>query len=57
MSELSKEEAVRIYGGVNLSGRIVNAFLKGVDIILELGRSLGSAIRRIQDHNVCPYQK
>ena len=57
MSELTKEEAVRIYGGVNLSGTIVNAFLKGADIILELGRSLGSAIRRIQDHNVCPYQK
>ncbi len=57
MSELTKEEAVRIYGGVNLSGTIVNAFLKGVDLILELGRSLGSAIRRIQDHNVCPYQK
>ena len=57
MSELTKEEAVQIYGGVNLSGTIVTAFLKGIDIILELGRNLGSAIRRIQDHNVCPYQK
>ncbi len=57
MSELTKKEAVQIYGGVNLSGTIVTAFLKGIDIILELGRNLGSAIRRIQDHNVCPYQK
>lgn len=57
MSELTKEEAVQIYGGVNLSGTIVTAFLKGIDIVLELGRNLGSAIRRIQDHNVCPYQK
>ena len=57
MNEMSKQELKNIYGGTTISGTLINSLVKGIDVILDLGRSLGSAIRRIQDKNVCPYEK
>ena len=51
---LEKETLIKIEGGGLLSGTVLNALLKGVNIILDLGRSLGTAIRRIKTGNVCP---
>lgn len=55
MSEISNEQLKEIRGGATVSASFMNAIIKGIDVILGLGRSLGSAIRRIQDKNVCPY--
>lgn len=52
MKELTKQELLSITGGA-ISGTLINAFVRGINSILELGRSLGTAIRRIQLGNFC----
>ena len=47
------KDLLQISGGVNVSGSIINAFAKGIDSILNLGRSLGTAIRRLYNGNLC----
>ncbi len=51
--KLAKEELLEVQGGA-ISAAIVTALLKGVGIIVDLGRNLGSAIRRLTSKNVCP---
>lgn len=52
MIELKKEELDIIIGGA-FSGTLINAFVRGINALLDLGRSLGSAIRRIQNGTIC----
>lgn len=51
--ELKKEELMMIYGGVSISGTLINAFVRGINVLLDLGRSLGTAIRRISNNSIC----
>ena len=51
--KLGKEELLNIQGG-GLTGTLITALLKGVGTVFDLGRSLGSAFRRIIGKNVCP---
>ncbi len=53
MKELTKEELKQISGG-GISATLVNAFIRGVNTFLDVGRSFGSAIRRMIEKNVCP---
>ena len=49
-----KEEELRfIYGGA-ITGTFINAIIKGVNSFLDLGRSIGTAIRRIGAGSICP---
>ncbi len=52
MKELNKQELLKISGGA-ISGSLINAFIRGISTILDLGRSLGTAIRRIQTKQFC----
>ena len=52
MNRLNEKEMLNIVGG-DLSGTVINAFARGINTILELGRSFGSAIRRISNGNLC----
>lgn len=52
MVELTKEELLNVVGG-GITASMISAVVKGVNSILELGRSVGSAIRRIQEGKVC----
>ena len=52
MKKLKTQELQKITGG-NLSGTIISAFTRAVNTIMDLGRSLGDAIRRIQNGNIC----
>lgn len=54
MKELNKDVMLKIEGGVNISGSLVSAFTKAINSILEVGRSLGTAIRRINGGQTCP---
>lgn len=47
-------ELVNIYGGVNISGSLISAFTRGITVLLDLGRSLGSSIRRVTRGRLCP---
>ena len=42
-----------VYGGVKISGTLINALTKAVTTILDVGRSLGSSIRRIVKRKIC----
>lgn len=52
MIQLQKTELLNITGG-NISGTMINAFAKAINSLLDLGRSLGTAIRRIVSGNLC----
>ncbi len=50
--KLEKTELQQIVGGANAT--YINAVVRGVNAILDIGRSLGSAIRRLTSGNLCP---
>ena len=54
MHILDKNELLKIEGGISISGTLINSFARGINALLELGRSLGSAIRRVVGRNLCP---
>lgn len=49
---LEKEELLQIVGGINITGTLINALYKGINTIMDIGRSLGSAIRRYWRNDV-----
>lgn len=52
MKKLENNELYQIYGGA-ITASFITAVVRAVNGILDLGRSLGSAIRRIQNGKVC----
>ena len=50
---LSNQELIIISGGLSLSGTLINSISRGINSLLEVGRSLGTAIRRIINKNLC----
>lgn len=52
MRELNKDELRQICGGA-ISATMINAIVRGVNYFLEVGRSLGTAIRRVISKNIC----
>lgn len=52
MKKIENNELHQIYGGAITAG-FITAVVRAVNSILDLGRSLGSAIRRIQNGKVC----
>lgn len=50
---LTKTELCNIVGGA-VTASFLNAIARGINVILDLGRSVGSAIRRIGNGTVCP---
>lgn len=55
MIMLTNEQLHEIKGGINITGTFINALSRGIEVILEVGRSLGSAFRRSIEGQVCPY--
>lgn len=56
MIELKDKELMDIKGGTNyLTSAFIGSLVKAGDMLIELGRSLGTAIRRIFSGNVCPF--
>jgi len=52
MQELSNEQLLIVIGGA-ISGSLINAFARGIQAIMDVGRSLGNAIRRITSNSIC----
>lgn len=50
--KLTDQELFKIQGGA-LSASLLNAFARAVSTILDLGRTIGSAIRRMYSKNYC----
>lgn len=53
MHEIKKSELYLIEGGLNVTAALINSLTAGVKIILEVGRSLGSVLRRSANGGVC----
>ena len=56
MQELKKEQLQEIKGGINIfSGSFISSLVRAGNTLLDLGRSLGTATRRIFSGNVCKF--
>lgn len=53
MEKLNREMLLNINGGLNISGTLVGAFTKAINSVIGVGRSLGTAIRRISSGKLC----
>lgn len=49
---MTKDELQQIVGGA-FSAAMLGYIIRGINTILDLGRSLGSSIRRIQSGRLC----
>lgn len=55
MNRMSKEELFKLSGGgvEYFTASFLNAIAKCADALLDVGRAIGSAIRRITSKNMC----
>lgn len=51
---MKKEELLQIVGGINITGTWLTSIYKVGNMVFEVGRSLGSAIRRAIGGKMCP---
>lgn len=51
---LEKQELLQVVGGISITGTLINSICRGVEAIMDVGRSLGSAIRRAIGGSICP---
>ena len=54
MQKLTKEDMIKISAGA-VSASWISAIWKGLNVFTDLGRYLGSSIRRAIDGNFCKY--
>lgn len=50
---LTNNDLLKIIGGVNITASFISAISRGINSILELGRSFGTSIRRIVGNKIC----
>ena len=50
---MTNEELICIYGGATISSSLLTTILRFASFSLELGRTLGTLIRRSLDKNKC----
>lgn len=50
---MSDTELKEVMGGISYTPTLINAFVKGITSIYELGRRVGSAIFRYKSNNLC----
>lgn len=53
MNYLKDNEMIIIEGGAGISGTLINSFSRAITVIMDLGRAIGSAIRRISAGSYC----
>lgn len=51
--KLTNRELINIIGGASISGALINALARGLNVVLEIGRSLGTAITRLVTKRTC----
>ena len=54
MNNLDNEKLSLLYGGETISGTLVTALTSGVKALFDVGRSLGSSVRRLSSDEICP---
>lgn len=51
--ELTKEELLKIVGGINITASLISGIVKGIEVVVDLGRTFGTTIRRIFGNSYC----
>ena len=51
--KLTKEELKQIKAGATFSATLINSLVRGVNSVLDIGRYLGSSIRRLVGNKAC----
>ena len=54
MNKIKNNDLVKIIGGASITSSLINSFVRLVDSLLDVGRRLGSSLRRISTNNLCP---
>lgn len=52
MRKLNKEQLMKVTGG-SISATLLNALVRGANVFLDVGRSIGTAIRRFLSGKKC----
>ncbi len=52
--KLKNKELKEIKAGASLSATLINSLIKGFNSFMDIGRYLGSSIRRLIGGNACP---
>lgn len=52
--KLTNKELKNINGGAAVSGSVISGVVRGVNTFLDLGRTLGSSLRRLGNGSICP---
>jgi hypothetical protein len=52
MIKLNNNELLLIDGGA-ISGTLLSSVIRGINLITEIGRAIGTAIRRFAEKNLC----
>lgn len=55
MEYIRLEEMYQIIGGVNITTTLLNSLKNSVSLLFDVGRALGSSIRRISSNNICQF--
>ncbi len=50
---IANDELLNIRGGLSISGSLIGAFAKGLEVIFNIGRSLGTSIYMIVNKKKC----
>ncbi len=53
MTNLNNKDLEKIEGGESLSGTLISALANGFKVIFDIGRNLGSSLRRIKEGKMC----
>ena len=53
--KIDNNELIFVVGGFKWNGTIINALTKVVNSVVDVGRYIGSALRRIKTNNYCIY--
>lgn len=53
MKIVDNNELDCVLGGETISGTVINAFGNIIELLLDAGRRVGSAIRRFSEGNLC----
>ena len=54
MTNLDEEKLNLLSGGETITGTLVTALTSGVKALFDVGRSLGSSVRRLSSDEICP---
>lgn len=51
---MEKKELLQIVGGFKLTSSFLNAIYRTANAVVEIGRTIGSTLRRIKEGRMCP---